>query len=250
MTAIKRINKKAIFGISLLFSAVLGFFFATSKKYDSSLLSLVTEVPLGSIERVSAGDAGDCTGSSDSWDPSTTTSGVGITTSKYSGSNGGVTFGGGGCFIAGTHIEMADGSTKAIEAIVSGDMVKTSSGNEEVMKIFEIPFDGEIFAINDTPHFVTANHPFMTKDGWKSFDPEGTKKETPGLDVMLLQEGDILITSNGEIDIKTVNKKAYTSSVYNFTVNGSHDYYANSFLVHNVGTSFTKSQIKMAVMIK
>lgn len=85
---IKKVNKKMLFGFSLFASSILSVLFSISKKSEVNILDLITEVPLSSIERVSAtdGGGGDCSGSSDGgWNPGLTNSGVGISIEAYSG---------------------------------------------------------------------------------------------------------------------------------------------------------------------
>lgn len=75
----------------------------------------------------------------------------------------------------------------------------------------------------------------MTTDGWKSLDPEGTRRESPGIQVEQLGVGDTLILENNETKILTkIDEKPVSTTVYNFGVNGTHDFNANNYLVHNV----------------
>jgi intein/homing endonuclease len=131
---------------------------------------------------------------------------------------------------------MADGSLKPIQDIKVGDTLKAVNGLNTVVSLLR-PLLGhqDIYAINGKNAFFTANHPFLTTDGWKSLDPETTKKEIPDLEVSKLTIGDTLITENGHVIIRSIEHKKSDSStqLYNFELDGDHTYFANGFAVHN-----------------
>ncbi len=144
--------------------------------------------------------------------------------------------GGGGCFTEGTMVTMADGNKKDIAQVKPGEILMSSYGPEEVMKKYEIPYTGTLYAFNGSGnYFVTPTHPFMTIEGWKSFDPEGTRRESPGIIVSLLAVGDTLIKKDGKLEkIEKIATTEKSTMVYNFGINGSHDFYADDYQVHNV----------------
>ena len=121
-----------------------------------------------------------------------------------------------------------------------------------VMKKYEIPYSGDLYAFNGSGNFfVTPTHPFMTTDGWKSLDPEGTKKETPDLDVSLLQVGDTLLQKEDkQVVLEKLDVIQAETTVYNFGLNGSHDFFADNYLVHNVNLGDFIEKAEAAVMIK
>jgi len=49
----------------------------------------------------------------------------------------------------------------------------------------------------------------------------------------LLEEGDTLITVNGEEKIKSIEKTDTATIVFNLRLNNEHVYYTNGYLVHN-----------------
>jgi len=60
---VKKINKRVAFGLSLLFSSVIGLFVASEKAGTVDLHSLALGNPLTNVEKVYAdGDCGDCSG--------------------------------------------------------------------------------------------------------------------------------------------------------------------------------------------
>jgi hypothetical protein len=138
------------------------------------------------------------------------------------------------CFIAGTKVLMQDGTEKPIEAVKKGEFVQGSERSNKVIKTLVLQHDGWLYSMNGSKYFVTQAHPFMTKGGvWKAFSPEAAMKETPGLPVEQLKEGDILITQQGEVLLDKVDRIWKKIAVYNFVVDNSHDYYADGYLVHN-----------------
>jgi hypothetical protein len=131
---------------------------------------------------------------------------------------------------------MADGSSKSIQDIKVGDTLKAVDGNNTVLSLIR-PTLGrqDIYSINSQKAFFTANHPFLTTDGWKSLDPATTKKEIPDLEVSLLEIGDILITEESKILVVSISASPSDAStqLYNFELDGDHTYFANGFAVHN-----------------
>ena len=140
-----------------------------------------------------------------------------------------------GCFIARTKVKTPQGF-RNIEEIKPGEKIITSGGVEKVMKKYEINFKGKLYAFNGSDnYFVTETHPFMTLGGWKSFDPEGSRKESPGIKVSQLKTGDTLLRKDGSQEkLESFDWKYRETKVYNFGVNGTNDFYANGYWVHNV----------------
>jgi hypothetical protein len=85
------------------------------------------------------------------------------------------------CFIAGTKVLMANGTEKNIEDVKIGDVLLGSENSYNVVRGYDQPILGDrlLYSINGSDYFVTAEHPFMTTEGWKSISPEATKKEMP-----------------------------------------------------------------------
>jgi hypothetical protein len=106
-----------------------------------------------------------------------------------------------GCFVAGTKVLIVEGSTKNIEDIQVGDVVK--SWNEitnkvEDSKVVKLnqPVHDDMLVIrfsNDVVNENTFDHPYYVKDkGWCSHSPNLTK-ERYDIDTNLLEVGDICI---------------------------------------------------------
>ena len=145
------------------------------------------------------------------------------------------------CFIAGTKVLMSNDSLKNIEDIQVGEFVKGMSGDNEVLALDRTVLGKRrLYSINGGNYFVTAEHPFMTKDGWKSIDANATLKEnhlafSDESSMGTLDVGDILITSGDEVEIESISLKSGDSQMqlYNFALSGDHTYNADGYLVHN-----------------
>ena len=142
---------------------------------------------------------------------------------------------------------------KEIKDIEIGDFVQGETSVNQVIDI-EKPDLGTrlLYSLNDGPYFVTEEHPFKTEDGWKSINPKQTYEEHYDLynidfeeGVKELKEGDVLITSNGKEELKSIKWKcANEQTVYNLKLSGDHTYYADGYLVHNKSNRFVGSDTK------
>ena len=131
------------------------------------------------------------------------------------------------CFLAGTKILLADGTSKLIEEIKVGDMVASYDEKKMVKTSAKATamFDGEsakeYLLINDSLK-VTPNHMFYSQGEWKAIGK--------------MTEGDLLLDDNlKEVTIDKIEKIKSQNpvQVYNLEVEGEHNYYANGILVHN-----------------
>eukprot|EP01043_Picozoa_sp_COSAG02_P026052 COSAG02_NODE_1489_length_12365_cov_22.798793_5_plen_1063_part_00 len=172
----------------------------------------------------------------------------------------------GGCFLAGTPITMADGSTKAIELVQAGDAVlswdvgKNKACDQTVVRTYtkqsnkivklsvamcdhhqhaDTGGDDEETA---TEIFCTANHPFWLPERgcWGAHSPSQTHDTSdyssqPAQESM--QKGDQLLATNGSCgtitSIEQFDKDGQIQTVYNMEVADSHCYFAGGVLVHN-----------------
>ena len=163
------------------------------------------------------------------------------------------------CFAAGTQIEMSDGSQKNIEDVVVGDEVLGWDGEDVgVGTVSAIDHSHTVGShadacesLGDEPSLYTIigvendwgieftpEHPFLTKEGWKSLVPDSsqepylTEQEPKTLGV-----GDFVNCggANDWEEIKEIKVVRSNSEepVYNITVDGLHSYIANGLIVHN-----------------
>jgi hypothetical protein len=159
------------------------------------------------------------------------------------------------CFVAGTRVAMADGTSRPIEQVAVGDRVLGREGVNRVVAI-ERPLLGSrlLYALNGGPFFVTAEHPFLTEDGWKAVDPAATAAESPDLVVDRLDVGDRLLALAGVAVLAAAGgdgamiaprletvplgsligmPAAPSTPLYNLRLDGDHAYFADELLVHN-----------------
>jgi hypothetical protein len=165
-----------------------------------------------------------------------------------------------GCFTGATRITLADGAAKPIDQITVGDRVLGQGGFNTVLAITTPRLgDRRLYALNGSAFFVTASHPFLTEDGWKSIDPAATALEHSELPVGRLVLGDRLLalatvaapafavaggTGRGE-DVVAPRLQSTplrslvgvlgdpATQLYNLRVDGDHTYFADDLLVHN-----------------
>ena len=147
----------------------------------------------------------------------------------------------GGCFVAGTPVLMADGSTKAIENIVVDDLLLTYNesnkayGVGKVLRVTE-KYNNAIARItfeDGNCIELTLRHPLYIDGVWKT--PAGSCGK-PKVEV-----GDKVLSTNGSatkiVAIEFVSLDT-PIAVYNFEVEGDHNYFAgkSNILAHNYGS--------------
>ncbi|MEV0635021.1 polymorphic toxin-type HINT domain-containing protein [Streptomyces sp. NPDC050619] len=142
------------------------------------------------------------------------------------------------CFLAGTDVLMADGTTKNIEDVELGDEVQATdpetgeTGSREVTRLI-ITEDDKYFnelsiATEDGIEHLTATHEH----------PFWSQSEDKWIEAGALEPGMTLLTDDGDTVIVTGNR-AYTkhAKTYNLTVDDLHTYYVlageTPVLVHN-----------------
>ena len=132
---------------------------------------------------------------------------------------------GGGCFAAGTQVLMADGSTKAIEDVRTGEFVltKESEKSPRLVKAKVIDAHKRIVSgyliINDHLR-VTSNHKLWVNNSWK--------------DAGSIQISDTLTDTQGKS--VTVSSIAWVNgkfTVYNLGIEKYQTYFADGVWVHN-----------------
>jgi hypothetical protein len=147
------------------------------------------------------------------------------------------------CFVAGTLITMADGSTKSIEDVALGEVVLGKDGAHNTVLEFLRPTLGEtgatMMAFNGGTPFMTSDHPVWIKDqGWCSFDPEMTYNKYK-MTVGQYQIGNIIETQDGTgleiVSIEEYSNQPQDQTIYNFALDGNNTYIANGLVVHNKG---------------
>ena len=149
--------------------------------------------------------------------------------------------GGADCFIAGTQVMMHDQSFKNIEDVQVGDRVHRFDGeSNEVLELKNnMTTNGrKLGSINGEQHFFTEDHPLKTPSGWKSINSKMSNNKYDIGQIGQLQIGDTIIGHAGkDIVITAIATKEVPDNtpIYNFALDGDHEYFANGFLVHNKG---------------
>lgn len=137
------------------------------------------------------------------------------------------------CFIPDALVTMGDGSTKRIQDVAIGDTVKGRSGTNTVLENNVNRVEARLYAMNSHSHFVTDTHPFLTTEGWKSFNPAVTNEIHPELEVTKLEIGHELVTETGTEVLSRASKLYKMTPIFNLNVDGDDTYIVNGFVVHN-----------------
>lgn len=117
------------------------------------------------------------------------------------------------CFLAGTSINMSDGSLKPIEQVIIGDDVLLGG---RVDKVYKHQAD-KYMKINNLQ--VTPEHPLLSSGKWVRAN--------------MLCVGDFLTDRNGKpVKITSMSVVNEEVDVYNLTV-AKHVYVASGYIVHN-----------------
>lgn len=157
------------------------------------------------------------------------------------------------CFAAGTQISLSNGDTKNIEDIVVGDEVlgwngeslepafvtaidhrHTVGGHAEACK--SLGDEPSLYTINDTGLEFTPEHPFLTKDGWKSLVPNPYDEPYKSIqEPKVLSVGDSILRDGNWEEINTIGivRSDSEERVYNITVEGLKSYVVNGVVCHN-----------------
>jgi len=148
------------------------------------------------------------------------------------------------CFVAGTEVKLSNGDTKNIEDIIPGDSIisfNEDSKKKESREVTEVnSFSSEhiikITLADGTVISSTDDHPYYV-DGYKlaSVDPDSTNADydLPD-DVIQLSIGDFVYNFEGDlIEISSIEEIEGSVNTFIITVDGNHNFYANSILVHN-----------------
>ncbi len=124
-----------------------------------------------------------------------------------------IIFQGGLCFPASTKISLSDNSAKKIDQVKSGDEIITynSADNKfektKVISVAKVPHNN-LVEINFGDRVITStdDHPYLSENGWKSCNPNGTKNYKGYENIKELKTGDKIyfIGENGKTELKEV----------------------------------------------
>lgn len=180
-----------------------------------------------------------------------------VTANNSCGSSPGVSGNIAPCFLAGSLVHMADGSTKPIEDVLVGDSVLGAFGETNTVLALHRPLLGNYHMVHiNSNHYTSAHHPHVTVD--KKFvcaEPSVVENQTYGHEhivinangeeelrmlyglnkgrVQQLQIGTLLKGVYGEIPVETIEfiDMPADTQLYNLVVSGSHTYNVDGYAV-------------------
>ena len=146
------------------------------------------------------------------------------------------------CFAPGTKVLMSDETTKNVEDIKSGDVIKTWNVDT---RTYENGVVGKL-ATPDRDHInhiefldgrvihCTSDHPLYTNTGWKALDPVLTKQYY-AVEADTLNIGDLVLTQNGTYaEVVSVVYEAGLKRAFSpADVEPNHNFFADGILAHN-----------------
>jgi len=131
----------------------------------------------------------------------------------------------GGCFAAGTKIDMADGSQKPIEQVKAGDKISTLADPRRLETVTGTVTETYRHVIS---HFLVINGKLRVTPEHRVFANESFR--TAGE----LKAGDLMLGEDGRrIRVESIEERRDTIRVYNFRVDPQHTFFADGFFVHN-----------------
>lgn len=141
----------------------------------------------------------------------------------------------GGCLIQGTLITLSDDTTKSIENIEVGDIVKSMVYDSETSEFTETT--GTVVELQQ----VEATVVFSLNEGLitVSEDHKNIVKQSESGNIVVTETefvsvGDKLFDINGaEIEITSKDEIQTPQTVYNIVVDNTHSFFANNILTHN-----------------
>ena len=147
------------------------------------------------------------------------------------------------CFIAGTQVKLADGTSKNIEDIKIGDEVLSWNNKLSQAKVIKLkqPIHSDIVELK-WEHGVTTNtfdHPFYDAENetWASYNPELTKDRYDFKNVEQLKVGTAgLYLQDGKIiksKLLSIKEKIKETQTYIFELDKDNTFFANGYLTHN-----------------
>ncbi len=157
-----------------------------------------------------------------------------------------------GCFIGETLIETTEGS-KQIKDIQIGDLIDSydvatnTIVTKRVTGLWKSEYDSSLVIINGIETKATIGHPFAVKDvegkvNFAAYDPDATEDFAVHGDITLekLEVNGKYVNINGEWKlVQSLGLEPYKGIVYNLTVEDTHTFIANKFIVHNFKKEIT-----------
>ena len=152
---------------------------------------------------------------------------------------------GGGCFIAGTQVLLANGHTLSIELLQLDMQVLAYDEQNDtyipaaVTQVSAYEHKSNIVDIvlsNNEIITATKSHPFLTINGWAAVDPETSRQDQNYVDPIELKIGDYLVNNLQEnIYIKDIVERIDLQdiTVYNCAISTYNTFLVKNVVVHN-----------------
>ena len=157
--------------------------------------------------------------------------------------------GDGGCNVPWALIIMANGTTKEIQFIESGDSIQGFASINTVIENTAIKSSTRLVSFNNIGYFATEIHPFMTANGWGCFNTELLKSSNPsyyqllkddnnGNELTTIDENSLVYAFvNGESILTQVTNIEYKDNedtiVYKLEVSGDRTFVVENIISHN-----------------
>lgn len=148
------------------------------------------------------------------------------------------------CLAEGTRITMSDRSIKNIEDVNAGDKVIAFDDQANTPQCLDIvtvhaAVHEEVFGLlldNGMTVVATADHPFLSADGWRSLNPQKTEAYGRYTDVKKYKVGTelIVVDKDGKTDtsaIVSIEKMRQTIHTYTLELERDGAFIANGILV-------------------
>jgi hypothetical protein len=195
-------------------------------KNSSNVIQYIPSNKAGTVIPVGLGGgagtvASTTTGGGSGVSPTPTIPGISTPAAPSSG-------GGGGCLLAGTQIMMDDGSTRNVERIVVGDVLKSVNGMSVTVLELKPNRFREHYILNGKLK-ITYEHPVAISENG-SYRLVNTKH---------LKIGDMMLKHDGTTErLDTIVIIDAETPTFNFIVDKSHLYVAEGIVVHNPTTVY------------
>ncbi|MEZ5839535.1 MAG: Hint domain-containing protein [Hyphomicrobiales bacterium] len=143
------------------------------------------------------------------------------------------------CLAPDTAVSMADKRTLPMTEIKVGDEVQSTY--DRIARVEEVIIltwpELNLYSINGGSLQLTADHPVMTKGGWRAVDYNAelgvSVRRYKLSNVPTLKVGDVLITDGGEVPVESIEalETRTDAKTYNLRLTGGDGFYANGILV-------------------
>lgn len=150
---------------------------------------------------------------------------------------------GGGCFLPGSLVLMADGQLRPIETLQFGDRVQNAHGGTNMVlrrELCALTKVCSVYGFDGGKPMVTALHPFVMVEGYAVIDPDGLREKYPYFEdeigpVSRLQAGIALLSPQGPRRIELVQKYPVTEDgiAYDLVLDGDQTFFVEGFAVRS-----------------